>query len=114
MPVSLDFGDAGGRGLDKVSGGVVGMIDAVESQVRRLGDGPFHLHPLSHRVGWPVVAVDAERYFRQMPDEDGYAIVYDDVDLSGPARDELGPGPPGDPIVPGETVWDFAQPVEPT
>jgi len=97
MPVSLDFGDASVEGLSSVSGRVVGLLDAVRAE--------FNVSATAHLIctrcltEWDaIVAVDAERYLRQMPDEDGYAIVSDDIDLAGPARDELALALPATPL----------------
>ena len=112
-PVSLDFGDSRVDGPMSVSGRVVGLIDAVEAEFDVTATGHFTCTRCLIEWDGPVT-VEAKQYFRTMPDEDGYAIV----DGRG-RRLRAGPRRVGarrcrrNPCA-GRTVWDFAQPVEPT
>ena len=88
FPVSLDFGDSRVEGPMTVSGRVVGLIDAVEAGFTVTASGNFTCTRCLKEWDDPIT-VEAKQYFRAIPDEDGYAIVDDEVDVSGPAHDEL-------------------------
>ena len=97
FPVSLDFGDARVDEPMTVSGRVVGLIDAVEAELTVTATA--HLTCTRCLIGWDdPVTVEAKQYFRTMPDEDGYAILDNEVDVSGPARDELALALPAKPL----------------
>lgn len=96
-PVSLRLGDTMIDDEMTVSGRVVGLIDAVKAE--------FEVSATAHHVcvrcltEWDAqVSVDAEQYFRRLPDDDGYGIVDNQVDLSGPAQDELALALPSAPL----------------
>lgn len=86
--VSLRVGETKVEGPMTVSGRVVGFFDAVKAEYTASAAAIFVctrcLTEWEARVG-----VEAEQYFRSAPDEDGYGIVDQQVDVSGPARDEL-------------------------
>lgn len=87
-PVSLEFGEARVEGPMAVSGNVVGLIDAVRAGFTVTATA--HLTCTRCLIEWDEpIAVEAEQYFRTTSDEDGYGIVDDQIDLAGPARDEL-------------------------
>jgi uncharacterized protein len=96
-PVELTFQDAGVDGPMEVSGRVVGLIDAVEAV--------FSVSATAHLVctrcltEWDAgITARADRFFRRAPDEDGYAITGGEIDLYGPARDELALALPVTPV----------------
>jgi len=85
---SLRLGDTTVDGPMDVAGRVLGLIDAVKAEFTV--SAIAHLECIRCLTEWEeTVSVDAEQYFRQVPDEDGYAIVDHQVDISGPAQDEL-------------------------
>jgi uncharacterized protein len=87
--VSLRLGDTTVSGPMDVSGRVLGLIDAVKAEFT--ASAMAHFACTRCLTEWDgVVRVDAEQYFRGTPDEDGYAIVDTQIDVSGPAQDELG------------------------
>jgi uncharacterized protein len=95
--VSLRLGDMTVSGPMDVSGRVLGLIDAVKAE--------FTASAIAHFVctrcltEWDgVTTVDVEQYFRNTPDEDGYAIVDKQIDVSGPAQDELALALPAAPL----------------
>ena len=97
FPVSFDFGDSRVDGPMTVSGRVVGLLDAVEADFSVTATGHFTCTRCLTEWDGPVTA-DVRQYFRRTPDEDGYAIVDDEVDVSGPARDELALAVPATPL----------------
>jgi uncharacterized protein len=97
VAVSLDFGDSRVDGPMKVSGRVVGLIDAVEAELAV--SATAHFTCTRCLTEWDgVVEVESKQYFRKLPDEDGYAIADDEIDVSGPARDELALALPATPL----------------
>lgn len=97
VPVALRLGDVVVEGPMSVEGRVVGVIDAVQAV--------FTATAMAHLVctrclrEWeePIVTT-SEQVFRRIPDEDGYAIVDDQVDVADPARDELALAIPAVPL----------------
>jgi uncharacterized protein len=96
-PVMLRLGDTIVDDEMEVSGRAVGLFDAVRAE--------FNVSSTAHLVctrcltEWTApVSVDVEQYFRRTPDDDGYAIVDDDIDVSGPAQDELALALPSAPL----------------
>ncbi len=95
--VKLRLGETSVDGPMTVDGLVIGMIHGVLAR--------FHASAIAHftctrcLVEWEApVSVDAEQVFSGIPDEDGYGIVDDEVDVGRPATDELAlalpPAPP--------------------
>jgi uncharacterized protein len=95
--VSLRLGDTTVSGPMEVSGRVIGVIDAVKAELT--ASAVAHLECTRCLAEWEeTVSVDVEQYFRVVPDEDGYAIVDNQVDVSGPAQDELALALPAVPL----------------
>ncbi|HEU5113780.1 MAG TPA: DUF177 domain-containing protein [Acidimicrobiia bacterium] len=97
VTLSLDFGDSRVDGPMTLSGRVVGLIDAVEAEFTASASAHFTCTRCLTEWDGPVEAA-SKRYFRRLPDEDGYAIEEDEVDISGPARDELALALPATPL----------------
>lgn len=97
VAVSLDFGDSRVDGPMTVSGRVVGLIDAVEAELAVSATAHFTCTRCLTEWDGPV-EVESKQYFRRLPDEDGYAISDDEIDVSGPARDELALALPATPL----------------
>ncbi|MGH8871889.1 MAG: YceD family protein [Acidimicrobiia bacterium] len=95
--VRLRVGDTKVEGPMTVSGRVVGLIDAVKAEYTASATAEFVCTRCL--TEWDAqVSVEAEQYFRSTPDEDGYGIVDKQVDVSGPARDELALALPAAPL----------------
>lgn len=95
--MSLRLGDTTVSGPMEVSGRVIGVIDAVKAELT--ASAVAHLECTRCLAEWDeTVSVDVEQYFRVVPDEDGYAIVDNQVDVSGPAQDELALALPAVPL----------------
>ncbi|HEX5696504.1 MAG TPA: DUF177 domain-containing protein, partial [Acidimicrobiia bacterium] len=85
------------KGPMEVSGRVIGVIDAVKAELT--ASAVAHLECTRCLAEWDeTISVDVEQYFRVVPDEDGYAIVDNHVDVSGPAQDELALALPAVPL----------------
>ena len=96
-PVRLRLGESVVDGPMKVDGVVVGMIDGVIARFR--ASALAHLTCTRCLTEWEgPVSAESEQVFRRVPDEDGYGIVDDEVDLTGPARDELALAMPAAPV----------------
>ena len=86
--VSLRLGDARIDGPMRVSGKVIGLIDAVEADFSAAATA--NLACTRCLTEWEApITVESKQYFRTTLDEDGYGIVDDEVDVAAPARDEL-------------------------
>lgn len=87
-PVRVHLGEVVVDGPMEVSGRVVGLIDAVRAEF--VAGADIHLVCVRCLVEWDqALSVTGEQYFRSLPDEDGYRIERDAVDVGGPAQDEL-------------------------
>jgi uncharacterized protein len=96
-PVKARLGDTVIDGPMSVAGRVVGMIDAVKAEFTASAIALFTCTRCL--TEWEAaVEVEAEQYFGPTPDEDGYAIVNHEVDVAGPARDELALALPAVPL----------------
>jgi uncharacterized protein len=97
VPVELSFEDARVDGPMEVSGRLIGLIDAVEAVYRVSANA--HLTCTRCLIEWDErVEVDVEQFFRRVPDEEGYRITGDEIDLYEPARDELALALPSTPV----------------
>ena len=97
MSVRLRLGDVGVDGPLTVSGRALGLIDAVKTEFT--ASATAHFQCTRCLIEWDdTVAASAEQYFRTTPDEDGYGIVDNHVDVSGPAQDELALALPSTPL----------------
>jgi uncharacterized protein len=97
MPVSLHLGEVTVEGPMEVEGRAVGLIDAVRTEFTV--SAIAHFQCIRCLTEWDeTVEVRSEQYFRTMPDEDGYGIVDDQLDVSGPAQDELALSLPSTPL----------------
>ncbi|MGH8914625.1 MAG: YceD family protein [Acidimicrobiia bacterium] len=86
--VSLRLGDTSVSGPMEVSGRVLGLIDAVKAELTASASAHFVCTRCLNE--WDAeVTVDAEQYYRATPDEDGYGIVDNQIDVAAPAQDEL-------------------------
>lgn len=86
--VVLRLGESVVSGPMKVSGRVVGLIDAVKAEFDV--EAAAHLTCNRCLVEWDeTVTVSAEQFYSRVADEDGYVITDNMVDVSGPAQDEL-------------------------
>jgi DUF177 domain-containing protein len=95
--VSLGLGQVTVDGPMKVSGRVLGLIDAVRAEFRTSAEA--HFTCTRCLVEWDEeVLATGEQYFGRIEDEDGYALVDDAVDLFGPAKDELALSLPAAPL----------------
>jgi uncharacterized protein len=97
VPVQLSFEDVRVEGPMEVSGRAIGLIDAVEADFTV--SATAHLTCTRCLTEWdePIEA-RATQFFRRVPDEQGYPIIGDDIDLYEPARDELALAFPGTPV----------------
>ncbi len=97
VEVRLRLGESTIDGPMSVSGRVVGLIDAVEADFTV--DATATLVCTRCLDQWEErISVRSEQYYRRVPDEDGYGIVDDAIDVSGPAQDELALALPATPL----------------
>lgn len=97
VPVALEFEDAHVDGPMEVSGRVIGLIDAVEAAFTVSATARLTCTRCLTEWDSPV-EVEAQQFFRRVPDEEGYPIAGDDIDLFEPARDELALALPATPV----------------
>jgi uncharacterized protein len=97
LPVELRFENARVEGPMEVSGRAIGLIDAVEAD--------FTVSAMAHLTctrclsEWEArIEAHSQQFFRRVPDEEGYPIVGDEIDLYEPARDELALALPTSPL----------------
>jgi uncharacterized protein len=95
--VSVRLGETTIEGPMTVAGLVSGMIDAVRAEFT--ASATAHYVCTRCLTEWEApMKVEAEQYYRHTPDEDGYGIVKNEVDVAGPARDELALALPAVPL----------------
>ena len=91
--VSLRLGDTVVDGPMTVRGEVLGLIDAVTAHFTASGEA--HLTCTRCLKEWDAtVTIEGDQVYQRVPDEDGYGIVGGEIDVSGPAQDELALGLP--------------------
>ncbi|HET9203885.1 MAG TPA: DUF177 domain-containing protein [Acidimicrobiia bacterium] len=97
VPVHLSFEDVRVVGPMDVSGRAIGLIDAVEADFTVTATA--HLTCIRCLTEWDShVEVGARQFFRRVPDDGGYPIIDDEIDLYEPARDELALALPSTPV----------------
>ncbi len=86
--VHLRLGESVIDGPMAVDGEVAGLIEAVQAHFKVSGSA--HLTCTRCLSAWDeTITADGEQVYRRVADEDGYGIVDDEIDISGPAQDEL-------------------------
>ncbi len=97
LDISLRVGDTTVSGPMTVSGNIRGTVDGVQAGFDV--EATAHMRCVRCLVEWdqPVTATGAQ-HFSKIPDEDGYAVVDGEVDMGGPAKDELSLSLPAAPI----------------
>jgi uncharacterized protein len=96
-PVSLRLGDVTVRGPMQVTGDVRGTVDGVIAKFA--ARAPAHFVCVRCLTEWSgEVTTEGTQHFTWVPDEDGYAIEDHQIDLSGPATDELALSIPAVPL----------------
>jgi len=97
VPVSLRLGDVTVEGPMEVAGTVTGTVDGVIA--RFSARAPAHLVCVRCLTEWNgEIEAEGAQHYSRVPDEDGYAIVERQVDLTGPATDELALSIPAVPV----------------
>ncbi len=96
-PVSLRLGDAVVEGPMQVEGVITGTVDGVMAGFN--ATAPIHLTCVRCLTEWDdLIETDGSQHFSRTPDEDGYVIEDDRIDLTGPATDELALDMPAAPL----------------
>ena len=86
--VLLRLGETVVDGPMVVSGEVSGLIEAVKAHFAVSADA--HLTCTRCLAEWEeTITAEGDQVYRRVPDEDGYGIVDGEIDISGPAQDEL-------------------------
>ena len=92
-PVHLRLGETVVDGPMSVTGAVLGLIDAVKAHFTVSAEA--HLTCTRCLTEWDeTMTADGDQVYQRVPDEDGYGIVGGEIDVSGPAQDELALGLP--------------------
>jgi uncharacterized protein len=95
--VSLRLGDVTVKGPMTVEGEVQGTVDGVIAEFEARAAAHFVcVRCLTEWSG--EIATKGLQHFTRVPDEDGYAIEDRQIDLSGPATDELALSMPATPL----------------
>lgn len=95
--VSLRLGDVKVEGPMEVEGELRGTVDGVITSFT--AQAPAHFVCVRCLTEWDgEVTTEATQHFSRVPDEDGYAIVDRQIDLTGPATDELALSLPAAPL----------------
>jgi uncharacterized protein len=96
-PVRLRLGDSSVEGPMMLSGVLVGTVDGVQASFTVAAD--TDLTCVRCLATWvETLEVEGSQHFAKVPDEDGYRIEQGEVDLKGPATDELALGLPLAPL----------------
>jgi uncharacterized protein len=93
LPVSLKLGDSKVSGPARVRGTITGTVDGVQAEFEVSGTADLTCVRCLREWVEDIV-VPGSQHFSRVPDEDGYAIRGGEIDLSGPAVDELALGIP--------------------
>jgi len=97
VPVSLRLGDVTVKGLMEIEGTVDGTVDGVIA--RFSARAPAHFVCVRCLTEWHgEIEAESAQHYSHLPDEDGYAIVDRQVDLTGPVTDELALSMPAVPV----------------
>lgn len=97
VPVELTFEDVHVEGPMEVTGRAIGLIDAVEADFTVSAGA--HLTCTRCLTAWDSrVEVATKQFFRRVPDEGGYPVTGDEIDLYEAARDELALALPSTPV----------------
>lgn len=97
IPVTLRLGGTVIDGPMHVEGRVRGLTSGVTTDF--VISAPALVECVRCLDHWEeTVTVEASQVFRKQPDEDGYRISDDSIDLSGPAQDELALALPAAPL----------------
>jgi DUF177 domain-containing protein len=95
--VSLRLGDSTVNGPMFVEGVARGTVDGVQAIFTSSAEG--HMKCVRCLIEWDQeVSVSGSQHFGKLPDEDGYAISEGDVEIGGPAMDELALALPPAPV----------------
>jgi uncharacterized protein len=95
--VSLRLGDVSVKDPMDVEGEVKGTVDGVIAEFE--AQAPAHFVCVRCLTEWDgTVAARAVQHFSRVPDEDGYGVVDGQIDLTGPATDELALALPHAPV----------------
>jgi uncharacterized protein len=95
--VSLRLGDVTVNGAMKVTAEVTGTVDGVIAEFG--AQAPAHFVCVRCLTEWSgEIVAHGTQHFTRIPDEDGYAIEDGQVDLGGPATDELALSMPAAPL----------------
>ncbi len=95
--VSLRLGDSVIEGPMIVTGAIAGTVDGVQAAFRV--SATARLTCVRCLTEWrDDLAVEGTQHFAPTPDEDGYGIFDGEIDISGPATDELALALPAAPV----------------
>lgn len=93
LPVSLRLVESTVEGQMLVSGVVTGTVDGVQADFTATANAD--LTCVRCLTSWVEgLEVTGSQHFSPTPDEDGYAITGGEIDLAGPATDEMALGIP--------------------
>ena len=95
--VHLRLGESTIDGPMRVHGNVRGTTDGVHARFTVRATGQFQCVRCLTEWSEEVDATGSQ-HFQSSPDEDGYGIVDGEIDLAGPARDELALALPAAPV----------------
>lgn len=97
VPVELTVVDTVVDGVMTVEGTLTGTVDGVDA--RFVAAAPLNATCVRCLTSWTdIMEVSGSQHFSKVPDEDGYAIERGEIDLAGPAIDELALGIPLSPL----------------
>ena len=89
--VSLRLGDSIVKGPMTVEGVARGTVDGVQASFSSRATA--HMKCVRCLIEWDdVVMVEGAQHFSKIPDDDGYGIFEGEIDVGGPATDELALG----------------------